>query len=186
MNKKSIFAVLVVPTVLLVIPLAGNMFVDGWDWNAGSFLFAWVMMAGVGFAYLFVTMRAGSIAYRIATGIALAAGFMILWGNLAVGFIGSEDNPANLLYGAVLAITAVGAAIARFEAPGMAMAMFAAATAQFLVPVVALIARPSDFDPGVVPVFGLNFFFVLMFVGAGLLYRHAARTHGETGGQAAA
>lgn len=186
MSKKSILAVLIVPTVLLLIPLVGNMFVEGWDWSAGDFVFAWAMMAGVGFAYLFVTSRTGSVAYRIATGIALLAGFMIVWGNMAVGFIGSEDNPANLLYLGVLAIGAIGALIARFAPSGMATAMLAAATALFLVPLVALLVRPGDFEPGVAKVFGLNFFFVLMFAGAALLYRRAARKGNEHGRRAAA
>ena len=30
------------------------------------------------------------------------AAFLLIWINLAVGIIGSEDNPANLMYGAVL------------------------------------------------------------------------------------
>ena len=77
MKKKSILAGLIVPTVLLLIPLAGNVFVEGWNWDPGSFVFAWVMMVGVGLAYRLVTRKAGSIAYRAATGIALLAGFMI-------------------------------------------------------------------------------------------------------------
>jgi len=185
MSKKGLLAVLIVPTVLLLIPLAGNLFVEGWDWDPGSFVLAWLMMAGVGFVYVFVTRRAGSVAYRVATGIALLAGFMIIWGNLAIGFIGSEDNPANLMYGGVLAVAAIGAAIARFEAPGMARAIFAAAAAQFLVPVIALAVWPSDFGPGVVPVFGQNFFFVLMFTGSALLFRQAARSRDERGARAA-
>lgn len=181
MKDKGLIAVLVVPVLLLLIPLAGNLFVDGWDWDWPSFVLAWAMMAGVGFAYLFVTSRTGSVAYRIATGIALLAGFMIVWGNMAVGFIGSEDNPANLLYLGVLAIGAIGALIARFAPSGMATAMLAAATALFLVPLVALLVRPGDFEPGVAKVFGLNFFFVLMFAGSAMLYRHAARDRREPG-----
>jgi hypothetical protein len=186
MNNRSLLPVFLAPTALLLIPLAGNMFVDGWVWNAGSFVFAWAMMVGVGLAYRFVTRKAGSVAYRLATGIALMAGFMIVWGNLAVGFIGSEDNPANLLYGTALAVAAIGAVLARFEASGMSRAMFATALAVFLVPVVALVVRPGDFDPGVAQVFGLNFFFVLMFAGAGLLFRLAARKRDNRDAQAAA
>jgi hypothetical protein len=45
--------------------------------------------------------------------------------NLAVGIIGSEDNPANLMYGGVLAVGIIGAIIARFEPHGMARALVA-------------------------------------------------------------
>lgn len=186
MNNRSLLPVFLVPTVLLLIPLAGNMFVDGWDWEPGSFVFAWAMMTGVGLAYRLATRKTGSTAYRIATGIALLAGFMIVWGNLAVGFIGSEDNPANLMYGAALAVAAIGAAIARFEASGVSRAMFATALAVFLVPVAALVVRHGDFDPGIAQVFGLNFIFVLMFAGSALLFRQAGRKRGGIGAQAAA
>ena len=103
---------------------------------------------------------------------------VILWVNAAVGLIGSEDNPANLMYGGVLAVGAIGAAIARFTPLGMARALFATAFAQFLVPVVALIIWRPDFSPGVVQVFGLNFFFVLLFAGSALLFRHAGSKPG--------
>jgi hypothetical protein len=46
MNNRSLLPVSLVPSALLLIPLAGNMFVNGWDWDPGSFAFAWVMMAG--------------------------------------------------------------------------------------------------------------------------------------------
>ena len=37
----------------------------------------------------------GNSAYRAAVGVAIAAAFILVWMNLAVGIIGSEDNPAN-------------------------------------------------------------------------------------------
>ncbi len=144
------------------------------DWDPGSFIIAWVLMAGVGLAYRLVTGKSGSRAYRLATGLALAAGFLLVWVNGAVGLIGSEDNPANLMYGGVLAIGMIGAAIARLQPLGMARALFATALAQLLVPVIALALRSPDFRPGVVAVLALNFVFVLLFAGSALLFRYAA------------
>jgi hypothetical protein len=43
------------------------------------------------------------------------AAFILIWMNLAVGIIGSEDNPANLMYGGVLAVAIVGAFMVRFR-----------------------------------------------------------------------
>ena len=180
MNKKSLLSVLLVPTCLLLIPLTAMIAkADGWAWSPSDFVVAWILIAGVILAYTFVTSRAGNTLYRVAAGVGLAAGFILLWINGAVGLIGSEDNPANLMYGGVLIVGAIGAAIARLESLGMARALFATAVAQFLVPVVALIVSRNDFSPGVAGVFGLNFFFVLMFAGSALLFRHAARSsHG--------
>ena len=55
---------------------------------------------------------------------------MLVWINLAVGIIGSEDNPANLMYGGVLAVGVAGAVAARFRPGGMARALAATALAQ--------------------------------------------------------
>lgn len=175
-NTKSFLPVVVVPSCILLIPLAAMLFkVEGWAWSPADFVVIWFLIAGVMSAYRLVTSRAAGGVYRVATGGALATGLVLVWINGAVGLIGSEDNPANLLYAGVLVVAAVGAAVARFEPAGMARALGAAAVAQFLVPVVALIFWRDDFSPGVGPVFGLNFGFVLLFAGSAWLFRHAAR-----------
>ena len=79
----------------------------------------------------------------------------------------------------LLAIGVIGTVLTRLKPLGMAVAMTATALAQFLVPIVALILWRADFSPGVVPVFGLNFGFVLLFGGSALLFRLAASSSGE-------
>jgi hypothetical protein len=180
MNKKSILPVLLVPSCILMIPAAAMLFkVEGWAWDAADFIIIWVIVAGAVAAYQFVASKAAHRAYRVAAGIAVTTGLILMWINGAVGLIGSEDNPANLMYGGVLAVSLTGAAIARLQPLGMARTLFATAVAQFLVPVVALILWRPDFSPGVVQVFGLNFGFVLMFAGSALLFRHAATNSGR-------
>lgn len=174
MTKKNLLTVLLMPTALLMAPLVASFTVDGFNWKPGDFLFFWLVMVAIGFAYKFVTAKTGNVVHRVATGIALLTGFMIFWGNLAVGFIGSEDNPANLMYFVALLIAAICAGLTRFTSAGMARAMFIAAGSVALVPVIALLVRPTDFSPGVAQVFGLNAFFVLMFVVSGFLFRLAA------------
>ena len=128
-------------------------------------------------------MKTGNTAYKAAVGVALAALFLLFWVNGAVGIIGSENNPANLLYIGVLAVGIIGAVIARFRPHGMTRALFAAALAQALVPVIAiLIWRPGVTSAeafwgmaGVVRVFELNAFFVALFLGSAWLFRKAAR-----------
>lgn len=175
-NKKGLLPILLVPSLTLLIPLGAMLCkVDGWAWQTDSFIFAWLLMAGVGLAYRFLADRAHDRAYRAAAALALAAAFILVWINGAVGLIGGEDNPANLMYGAVLAIGVIGAVRARLRSDGLALTLSAAALAQFLVPVIALIVRRSDFSPGIARVFALNFFFVLLFAGSALLFRRAAR-----------
>jgi hypothetical protein len=54
--------------------------------------------------------------------------------------VGAEDNPANRLIPAVLAVAAGGSALARLRPPAMAWAMAATAATQLLLPVVARVA----------------------------------------------
>jgi len=179
MNKKSLLPVLLIPTCILMIPAAAMLFsVEGWVWDATDFIVAWVFIGGAVAAYQLVASRARHHTYRIATGIAVMTGLILLWINGAVGLIGSEDNPANLMYGGVLIIALMGSAIARLRPLGMALALALTAVAQFLVPVIALIVWRPEFSSGVVQVFVLNLCFVLLFAASALLFRHAGTKSG--------
>jgi hypothetical protein len=121
-------------------------------------------------------------AYRIAVGIALVTTFFLVWTSLAIGLIGSENNPLNLLYGAVLAVGIIGAIIAHARPEGMARVLCAMALTQASVPVVALLIgnlRVSSMEAlmGVLGVLGVNAFFVVLFAGSAVLFRYAAREH---------
>ncbi|AHJ96167.1 hypothetical protein [Hymenobacter swuensis] len=138
-----------------------------------------VVMAGVllllaGLLYLLVASRGRSGAYKLAAGITVAASLLLVWGNLAVGFIGSEDNPVNLLYGAVLLVGFIGAVLVKLQPQGMARAMFATALAQFAVPFIALLIKRPELNMGVLWVIVLNTVFAGLWVAAGLLFRRAA------------
>ena len=94
--------------------------------------------------------------------------------NGAVGIIGSEDNEANLLYGGVIVVGAIGAVIARFKPEGMARALFATAFAQTLVAVIALVGRLGSPYSGPLEIVTVNGFFVALFVGSAVLFSKAA------------
>lgn len=181
MNTKSLLPVLLVPSCILTIPATAMLLkVEGWAWDAADFVIIWVIIAGAVAVYKFTASKAPNSAYRVAAGVALTTGVFLMWVNGAVGLIGSEDNPANLMYGGVLAVGLIGAAIARLQPLGMSVALLVTAVAQFMVPVIALILWRPDFSPGVAQVFGLNFGFVLMFAGSALLFRHAGTKSGGT------
>ena len=114
-------------------------------------------------------------AYRAAVGVALAAAFMLVWLSLGVGIIGADGDPANLMYFGVLAVGIIGAIIARFRPRGMNRALFAMALAQALVAVIALIFGLGYPWSPPLEILVLNGFFVALFVGSALLFRHAAR-----------
>ena len=86
------------------------------------------------------------------------------------------------MYIGVLAVGIAGAFVARFRPQEMARALFATALAQALVAVIALIfGLGSGSPPGVLGILILNGFFVSLFVGSALLFRHTARERTPAG-----
>ncbi|MEP0873128.1 hypothetical protein NDA01_25535 [Trichocoleus desertorum AS-A10] len=176
-NKNIIYLALGTAFILLM-PLIAMLFTNQVVWDLTDFIVAGTLIFGTGLAYELVARKGGTMAYRVAVGIALAAAFLLVWMNLAVGIIGSEDNPINLMYFGVVAIGILGATIARLRPRGMARTLFATALAQALVPAIALIIKKPqvtsvEASMGVLGVLGLNAFFVMMFIGSALLFRRS-------------
>lgn len=184
MKNKNIIRIALATAFLLLIPLVAMQFDSGVNWNLFDFVVAGVLLFGSGLAYELIASKGGNLAYRAAVGVAVGTALLLVWINLAVGIIGSEDNPVNLLYFWVLFIAIIGAAIARLRPQGMALAMFATAFALALVPFIAMIIGRPRFHslreaPGVLGVLTLNAFFVMLFVVSGLLFRHSAPKRSE-------
>lgn len=173
MNYKRIIYVFAATAAILMVPLIAMQFTNEVDWSFMDFIVMGVLLSGTGLMYEFISRKAKNPAYKFAVGIAVLTGFLIIWVSLAVGIIG-DDNPANMLYLLVLIIGFVGAIIVRFEPSGMARVLFITAVAQALVPVIAVIFWRDDFAPGVVQVFFLNAFFVMMFIASALLFRRSS------------
>ena len=174
---KSLLRLAFATACLLLIPLVAMQFSTEVVWTVSDFVIAGGLLFGAGLSYLLVARLGSSASYRLGVGVAVVAGILLVWGNLAVGFIGNEDNPednpANLLYGGVLAVAFIGAIGARFRPQGMAYAMFAAALVQVLVPLVAALIWRPEVNLGLLQVLVLNTAFALLWVASGWLLRRA-------------
>ena len=159
---------------LLLMPLIAMQFTDEVDWDLADFVVAGALVAGAGAGYELAVRRTRNRAYRAAVGVALAAAFILVWANLAVGIIGSEDNPANRMYHGVLAVGLVGAIVARFRPRGMAHALVATALAQVVVALVALAAGLGFTGPA-------TLFFAGLWLTSAWLFRKAARARDSAG-----
>jgi hypothetical protein len=182
-----------IPGIVLLVPLAAMQFTDEVNWTVFDFALMAALMIGVGVAYELAVRMTSNFAYRAAVGVALAATFLLIWVNGAVGIIG--DGPVNLLYVGVLVVGFFGALLAQFQPHGMARALVAMALVQMLIPGIALVIWKAGwhdllidpnsphppFDPGVAHVFALNAVFATLFVGSALLFRQAARGWSERG-----
>ena len=163
--------------MLLALPFAAMKVTGEVRWTAFDFAVLGGLLAGVGLGLELAVRGSGNAAYRIAAGLALAAAFLLILINGAVGIIGSEQEGANLLYGLVLAAALLGAILARFRPAGMAKAMAAAALVQALVPAIALIVWPdAKFMVWAPEVPVLTVFFAALWLASAWLFRQAART----------
>jgi len=106
------------------------------NWTASDFVFAIVMLGGVGLAYELAVRASGSTAYRAGAAVALGAGLLLLWANAAVGIVGSEDEAINLWFDLVPLLALFAAIGARFRPEGMETAMMATAGAQIVVGII--------------------------------------------------
>ena len=162
--------------LILLLPFVAMQFADEVVWDVADFALFGALLVGAGITYELAARKTGNTLYRSAVAVALAAAFILVWVNGAVGVIGSEDNDANLMYAGVLAVGIIGALIARFQPKGMARALFATALAQVLVAMIALIAGLGSTGP-IWPwdLLILTGFFAALWVGSALLFRNAAR-----------
>src|SRR5688572_14590172 len=99
--------------LILLLPLVAMQFTHEVVWDETDFIVFGAMLAVACGTFELAARMTGNILYRAGVGVAVAAAFILVWINLAVGIIGSEDNPANLMYGGVLAVAIAGAKIGR-------------------------------------------------------------------------
>jgi hypothetical protein len=117
-----------------------------------------------------------ALAYRIGLGLAVASGLFLLWGIAAMGIVGSEGDPFDRLYLAVLGIGIGGALLARLQAQGMAVALAAMALGVAAATVLALMLGKQDSPvSSVLEILTINGLFVALFAAAAWLFRGAAR-----------
>ena len=152
--------------LLLCIPLVAMQFTDEVDWDLFDFVVMGILLGGACAAYELGARLSGHWAYRGGFAVAILGGFLMTWVNLAVGIVGNEDNPVNLLFFAILIVGAIAAPLGRFRARGMARAMQATAIAQGLVTAYIAIAGHGY-------TFVLAGFFIALWLSAAHLFLRA-------------
>jgi hypothetical protein len=161
--RLPVLATAAATMLLPVVAIRG--FEGAWD-PPGDFMFLALLFGGVAISFEAAARIPSRNAYRAALGFTLAAALVHSWINLAVGIIGNEDNPANMIYYAVLAVALGGAILARFKPEGLSRAMVAAALAQVLVFVAALAAGLGFTGP-------ITVFFIALWLTSAWLFRKA-------------
>jgi hypothetical protein len=164
-----------VAACLLLLPAIAMQFTDEVNWSVGDFVVFGAMLLGVMIPLELAVRTTRDATYRWAVGIALGAAFLLVWMSLGVGIIGADGDPANLMYGGVLAVGILGGCIAQFRPRGMAWAMIATAVAQAAVAAIAIFGGLGRPWSGPLELTLLNGFFVVLWVASASLFRRAAR-----------
>jgi GNAT superfamily N-acetyltransferase len=126
--------------LLLLVPLLAMQLTREVSWDLADFAIFGGMLAAACGSFEVAARLTRNRAYRGGVAVALATAFFLIWVNLAVGIIGNEGNPANLMYWGVLAVALGGALAARFRAKGMARALVATAVAQATACLIAVVS----------------------------------------------
>lgn len=159
--------------LLLLAPLVAMNFTAEVQWTLFDFVFAGALLGGVGLALELTVRKTRNAAYRAGVAILLAAVFLTIFVNGAVGMIGSEENRFNLLFLGVILLAVAGAVAARFRASGMSRAMVVAAVAQIAV---SLAGLSADLRGGL-----FSAAFAGLWLAAALLFGKAAREQASAG-----
>jgi hypothetical protein len=168
---KTMLRVALVALGLLMVPLVASQIVEGWHWNAGGFVFVYVLFFATGMAYALIARRMGAWSYKAGLGLALMAGFALGWSNMVQ--VADSGHPENLVYYSVLAVGVVGALLARLQARGLARTLFVMAATLALIAVILPSGAPPDMARRMAIGHGV---YVVLFLTSGLLFRHASLT----------
>lgn len=119
--------------LLVLLPLVAMQFTAEVNWTLADFVFASVVIGTVGLLFELAVRMSRNMAYRAGVGLALAAAFLILWANGAVGMIGDEGSGYTQLFYAVIVVALIGAVAAKLRSGAMALAMLTAGLAQIAI-----------------------------------------------------
>lgn len=173
---------LLITGCILLVPFIAMQFTTALEWDLFDFALLGAIVFGAGLSYELIATRSKKTVYRAAFGIGLLGALLLGWVNGAVGIIGSEDNPANLLYGAVFLVGLIGSLLSRFRPRGMSWTLYTAAIVQFLVPFFALFVWPAQTSWGAAGVSGVivfSSFFAMMFVVSGVLFGDSEKSQNK-------
>lgn len=179
MEGKRILGIALLAGLAALLPFLAMQFIDAAAWSPADGALLFMLLFGAGLGYELIARKSRAVSYRAAAGLALATAFLLVVANLAVGLVGSEQNPANRLYVAVPLVGIAGAFLARFQPRGMAGAAFATAVTHAVVTGIAVVLWQPQMDSaeallGLARVLGGNLFFVGLFIGSALLFRRAS------------
>lgn len=139
----------------------------GFDWTASDLLFAAVLIGMVGLLAELAVRASSNWPYRLGAAMATGTGFLLIWSNLAVGYIGDGDAPINGVFLVIPILALLGAIVARGRAQALAWIMVATGAVHA---VTGIIGFPQDTRTG-----PISIVFVGLWLASAALFRNAAK-----------
>lgn len=162
--------------VLLLIPFVAMRVTSEVDWTLGDFIFAGLMLAALCGTLELAVRRSSKAIYRWAIGLAALGCFAVVWVNLAVGIVASEDNEYNAVFMVIILATIIASALARLRARPMARILPVTAVALLVALGVGQFLGGDELhDTRLAEWTGVTLF-AGMFAISAMLFRDAART----------
>lgn len=154
---------------LLLTPLAMMQISDEWHWTAGSFVFAGIMIGGVGLLYELAEKLSGSRAYRAGAAVALLSSFLTVWTTIV------RDDGTGAGFFLIIMAAGVGGFAAWFRPSGMARTMLGVAIMQALFSLAIATAPSTASVPhGVFRALVSGGFFTALWLMSAICFRVAA------------
>ncbi len=85
MKRKQLTNIATWSTIALIIPVLGQLFVNGWNWGPGDFVFAWAFFNILGLTYTSVTGTIRNRRLKLVAGAIVVLIFVLIWVMLATG-----------------------------------------------------------------------------------------------------
>ena len=85
---RNIIRIVLGTALLLLVPALAMQFTNEVNWGPLDFVYAGALLIGTGLAYEFASRKLRTTRQRVVVGATLAAAFLLIWAELAVGIIG--------------------------------------------------------------------------------------------------
>ena len=87
MQRKNYLRPAIIAIAVLVIPLIGNLTVEGWNWTPFDFVVMFTLLYAAGLTYEFLASKVTKAAHRVIIGAIVIFGTLAVWAELAVGAV---------------------------------------------------------------------------------------------------
>ncbi|MCJ8154214.1 hypothetical protein MKJ01_10630 [Chryseobacterium sp. SSA4.19] len=89
-QQQTTAAIFGIPSLLMVIALAGNHFVTGWDWSGSDFLIAGILLFGTASLIYWIGRFTKTFKTKLIISLIVLAALVLVWAELAVGIFGTS------------------------------------------------------------------------------------------------